>query len=57
MFNQVVEATRKVGDTGPGKQVTNKSTPSTSMRLGHELHGLFLFAHSSIVANELNWAK
>lgn len=26
MFNQVVEATRKVGDTGAGKQVTNKST-------------------------------
>ena len=26
MFNQVVEATRKVGDTSAGKQVTNKST-------------------------------
>ena len=37
MFNQVVKAPRKVGDTGPGKQVTNKSTPSIAMKLGHEL--------------------
>ena len=36
-FNQVVEATRKVCDTGPGKQLTNKSNPSTAMTFGHDL--------------------
>ena len=28
MFKQVVQASKKVGDTGPGKQVTNKRSPS-----------------------------
>ena len=37
MFNQVVQAATKGGDTGPGKQVTNKRTPSIAMKLGQEL--------------------